>query len=236
MNIVNTYTTNNNTINSNRTPMNYPLEQQDELLDLVNNNDQVIGRLPRSQVYAQGLHNFRAISALIVNQQGQLWIPRRTAHKKVSPLHLGFSVGGHVSSGETYDQSFERELQEELNLNLADVRYKKLGLLTPHKHSTAAFVTVYLIFTNQAPNYNREDFISYSWLTPRQLMEKVLRGEKVQNDLSRALHYFFARQITPQKAMYRVDHSTKPAIIKKSDKRWHQSPHQSEKTTILSHV
>lgn len=232
MNTVNTYMTNNNRINNDSTPMSYALEQ-DELLDLVNNNDQVIGTLPRSQVYAQVLHNFRAISALIVNQQGQLWIPRRTAHKKVSPLHLGFSVGGHVSSGETYNQSFERELQEELNLNLADVRYKKLGLLTPHEHGTATFVTVYLIFTNQVPNYNREDFISYSWLTPRQLMEKVLHGEKVQNDLSRALQYFFAKQITSQKAAHRVDHSAKTAIIKKNDKRWLRSAQGAEKTTSL---
>ncbi len=224
MNTANTYITNDNT------HMNYALEQ-DELLDLVNNNDQVIGTLTRSQVYAQGLHNFRAVSALIVNQQGQLWIPRRTAHKKVSPLHLGFSVGGHVSSGETYDLSFERELQEELNLNLADMRYKKLGLLTPHEHGTATFVMVYLIFTNQVPNYNREDFISYSWLTPRQLMEKILHGEKVQNDLSRALHYFFAKHITP----HRVDHSAKPAILKKSDKHWHRRVQGAEKTTSLSH-
>ncbi len=227
---------NNNTINNDNAPMNYPLEQQDELLDLVNNNDQVIGTLARSQVYAKGLHNFRAISALIINQQGQLWIPRRTAHKKVSPLHLGFSVGGHVSSGESYDQSFERELQEELNLNLADIRYKKLGLLTPHEHGTATFVTIYLIFTNQVPDYNREDFISYSWLTPRQLMEKVLHGEKVQKDLSQALHYFFARQIAEQKTTPRVDHSAKHAILKNSGKSWHRSAQGTEKTISLSRL
>lgn len=235
MNTANTYITNNNTIHNDNTHMNYALEQ-DELLDLVNQNDQVVGSLARSQVYAQGLHNFRAISALIVNQHGQLWIPRRTAHKKVSPLHLGFSVGGHVSSGETYDQSFERELQEELNLNLADVRYKKLGLLTPHEHGTATFVTVYLIFTNQVPNYNREDFISYSWLTPRQLMEKVLHGEKVQNDLSRTLQYFFAKQIIPQKTTHYVDHSAKPAILKSRNKRWHRRVQDAEKTTSLSRL
>ncbi|PKN03643.1 hypothetical protein CVU75_01150 [Candidatus Dependentiae bacterium HGW-Dependentiae-1] len=207
---------------------------EDEVLDLVNKHDRVIGKLERSKVYAAGLHNFRAISALIINQHGQLWIPRRTAYKKVSPLHLGFSVGGHVSSGETYDQSFERELQEELNLTLSEVRYKRIGLLTPHKHGTKTFVTVYLIFTNQAPDYNREDFVGSSWLTPKQLMDKAAQGEKVQNDLQKAVGYFFAHKLSPQKTMRHLDHSPKPAIIKNNVKSWYRHNHHSAEKAICS--
>lgn len=56
----------------------------DEILDLVDKNDKVIGVLERSKVYAAGFNNFRAINCFISNNNGQIWIPRRTEHKNFS--------------------------------------------------------------------------------------------------------------------------------------------------------
>jgi isopentenyl-diphosphate delta-isomerase len=182
----------------------------DELLDLVNQTDQVVGTLERSKVYAAELRNFRTVSAFLINKQGKLWVPRRTASKRVSPLHLGFSVGGHVSSGETYEQSFARELEEELNMSLSQMHYKKLGLLTPHEHGAGSFCTVYLIFTNETPEYNRQDFVSFAWLSPQQLLEKVIRGKKVQSDVIRALRHFFADRLSHKGVL--LDRFAKPAL------------------------
>jgi isopentenyl-diphosphate delta-isomerase len=165
--------------------------ESEEILDLVDQNDQVIGSLERSKVYAAGITNFRAINAFIVNDLGQLWVPRRTAYKKVCPLHLDFSVSGHVSSGETYDQAFQRELQEELNLTLAEISYKKLGALTPHEHGTCVFMQVYQITSHQTPNYNKTDFCAYTWLYPQELLEIISHGEKAKSDIPRVLNHFF---------------------------------------------
>ncbi len=93
----------------------------DELLDLVNNNDEVIGTVWRSQYHElvkKKLGYIRAVEMLIQNDKGQLWIPKRTAEKRIAPNCLDYSMGGHVSSGETYLQSALREIEEELNLNL----------------------------------------------------------------------------------------------------------------------
>ncbi len=211
------------------------IAHEDELLDLVNKNDHVIGTLERSKVYAAQLRNFRTVSAFLINNQGKLWVPRRTANKRVSPLHLGFSVGGHVSSGETYKQSFERELQEELNINLADVRYKKLGLLTPHEHGTGSFAMIYLIFSDKTPDYNRQDFVSSAWLSPQQLLEKVVRRKKVQSDVQRALRHFFTYRLSHQGTI--LDRFAKPAILKKKTHKKRYFPcHSIHKKTILPRV
>ncbi len=168
--------------------------EPEEILDLVNENDQIIGHLERSQVYAAGLHNFRVVNALLINKQGQLWIPRRTAHKKSCPLHLDFSVSGHVSSGETYDQAFIRELEEELNLTSTHISWKKLGLITPHTHGAFAFNYCYQISYNQTPTYNRNDFSEYSWLYPEELLEKIAQGEKAKSDLPIVLSQFYSNK------------------------------------------
>jgi isopentenyl-diphosphate delta-isomerase len=69
---------------------------QDEWLDLVDENDVVIGKKLRSEVHAEKLHNYRAINVFIRNAKGELWIPRRTAHKQLYPLGLDFSCAGQL--------------------------------------------------------------------------------------------------------------------------------------------
>ena len=49
-------------------------DTQDEILDIVDKNDQVVGTLERSKVYAAGLNNFRAINCFIVNDEGDIHI------------------------------------------------------------------------------------------------------------------------------------------------------------------
>ena len=77
------------------------------------------------------------------------------------------SMGGHVSSGETYLQAFKRELKEELNIDASSVKYKILGHLTPKNSGVSAFMTVYEVEAERV-NYNKNDFVEYFWLTPQQ--------------------------------------------------------------------
>lgn len=164
----------------------------EEFLDLVDHQDRVIGKLERAQVYAQGFHNFRVINAFLINEQGQLWVPRRTAHKRLFPLHLDVSVGGHVSSGETYEEAFAREMQEEIGIALSDVCYKDLGLLTPHQHGVSAFMHVYTFFYEQVPPYNTNDISEYYWFYPHELMKKITSAsDKAKGDIPFLLNYFF---------------------------------------------
>lgn len=155
----------------------------DEILDLVSTDDIVIGQLPRSEVYAQKLSNFRVVNAFVINDKGQLWIPRRTNTKRIFPLCLDASMGGHVASGETYQQAFERELYEELGLDTKNITYKMIGKLNPHDHNTSAFMQVYLIHLNQVDAYNTKDFCEFFWLTPQECIEKLNSSDVGKGDL-----------------------------------------------------
>jgi isopentenyldiphosphate isomerase len=104
----------------------------EEILDLVNENDEVIGSMERSEVYVRGLSNFRVINVFLKNSDGKLFVPRRQLTKRLFPGALDVSCGGHVSSGETYLEACTKELGEELNIDFTKVSYRILGTMNPH--------------------------------------------------------------------------------------------------------
>lgn len=157
--------------------------KNDELLDVVNDNDEVLHQRYRSDIYASGDSNFRVINAFIMNDEGLLWIPRRSPEKKLFPLCLDASVGGHVKSGETYQQAFTRELQEELNLDSSKVSYSFIAYLNPGKNNVSAHMHVYVIYYNKTPNFNTDDFVSSVWITISDLQKCIRQGDRTKGDL-----------------------------------------------------
>lgn len=87
----------------------------EEMFDVVDENDQVTEQLPRSVVHARGLLH-RAVSVFVFNSAGELFLQKRTATKDEFPSCYTSSASGHVSAGETYDETAPRELQEELGI------------------------------------------------------------------------------------------------------------------------
>ena len=78
-------------------------------------HQKVLGSLDRSIVMKAGLdHRISGIMVLTPNGQ-KILFPRRTHDVYVFPKQLSV-FGGYVSKGETYQQTIERELREELNL------------------------------------------------------------------------------------------------------------------------
>lgn len=174
---------------------------QDEYLDLVDGNDEVIGKKLRSEVYAENLSNFRVVNTFLINPEGRLWIPRRTATKRIYPLFLDMSMGGHVESGETYEQAFKRELAEELRIDTEKTPWKLLAHLTPHEHNVSAFMNVYEIKTAQAPVFNPEDFVEYFWLSPHELFARIAAGEKAKSDLPKLVKHFYSPHLVGADAL-----------------------------------
>lgn len=167
------------------------IESIDEYLDIVDENDHVISKKKRSEVYAENLSNFRVVNAFIVNSNGELWLPRRTAEKKIFPLCLDMSIAGHVESGESYEAALDREAREELNIDLSHFQKRFLGHLSPQAHHVSSFMKVYEIKTDTIPDYNKSDFIDYYLIAPQELVKRMNKREKVKTDLPKLVKIFY---------------------------------------------
>ena len=162
-----------------------------EILDIVSCDDQVIGSMSREAIYEKNLNSFRVINAFIINSQGKLWIPTRHPLKKLFPLCLDCSIGGHVKSGESYDQAFVREAQEETGLDPRTIPHKHIGSLTPHQHKTSAYMHVYALYWDGEIAFNKNDFIDSRWTTARELKKLLQSGTHSKSDLPIILNTCF---------------------------------------------
>ncbi|WP_330318340.1 NUDIX hydrolase [Streptomyces platensis] len=87
----------------------------DEILDVVDENDQVVGQAPRGETYARRMRT-RSAFVLVRDAEDRIFVHRRTPRKLVFPAHYDMFVGGVVGAGETYDQAALREAEEELGV------------------------------------------------------------------------------------------------------------------------
>ncbi|MCK8436237.1 NUDIX domain-containing protein [Streptomyces sp. D2-8] len=88
----------------------------DEILDIVDENDQVIGQSPRGEAYARGLRH-RCVFIQARDAEDRVFVHRRTPAKLVFPSLYDMFVGGVVGAGESYDTAALREAEEELGVS-----------------------------------------------------------------------------------------------------------------------
>ncbi len=88
----------------------------DEIIDIVDENDRVVGRSPRGEAYARGLRH-RCAFVLARDAEGRIFVHRRTPDKLVFPSLYDMFVGGVVGAGEDYAEAALREAEEELGVS-----------------------------------------------------------------------------------------------------------------------
>ena len=91
----------------------------EEIFDVVNERDEVVGQQWRSEVHRLGLMH-RAVHVLVFNAAGQIFLQKRSMKKDRQPGLWDSSSSGHVDSGEDYDACAVRELREEIGLQLTE--------------------------------------------------------------------------------------------------------------------
>ncbi|MCD1295045.1 NUDIX hydrolase [Methanocella sp. CWC-04] len=87
----------------------------DEFFDIVNDNDEVIGRATRKEVHSKG-HVHRSVLFYIFDKENRVFVNQRTMNKEFYPGYWSIVFGGHVHAGETYEDAVIREVEEEAGI------------------------------------------------------------------------------------------------------------------------
>ncbi len=119
------------------------LDDPDEIFDLVDLDDHVIGKVRRGEAHRNPALIHRSVQVLVFTHERHLRLQRRSASKDLFPGYYCASASGHVASGEEYATTAERELAEELGIS-APLTYisKALVRSEPETELTALYATV----------------------------------------------------------------------------------------------
>ncbi len=174
-----------------------------ELLDIVDANDIVVDTRAMDDIYADGGpealqlqgQTIRSVYLLLVNDAGELGIPRRAYHKKKFPGGLDFSACGHVSSGETYDEAFARETHEELGIHPSDHKVRVLGKLSPFDYPELHSMSMgYEIKLGEIPFVDPKEWHEWLWMDPNELLARLPSEPNSKGDLGWIVEHFYGTQ------------------------------------------
>jgi isopentenyl-diphosphate delta-isomerase type 1 len=139
----------------------------EEIFDVVDDRDEVIGRERRSEVHRRGL-NHRAVHVLVFNAAGELFLQRRSMSKDTYPGVWDSSASGHLDAGETYDACALRELREEIGLAM-DAPPERLFKIDACADTGREFVWVYRCRAEGPFALHPEEIERGDWFSPAQV-------------------------------------------------------------------
>jgi len=139
----------------------------EEIFDVVNERDEVVGCAPRREVHAQGLMH-RAVHVLVFNARGEVFLQKRSMQKDTAKGKWDSSASGHLDSGEDYDACAIRELREEIGLELAKApeRILRVGAC---KETGQEFVWVYRCAAEGPFTLHPDEIERGDWFAPAEV-------------------------------------------------------------------
>lgn len=99
-----------------------------EILDIVNDNDEVIGQAERDEVHRQGLV-CRLVYVCFYTADERVILQKRSDTKKNDPGKFTTTVSGHIESGQSYLDAAVRETYEETSISVQASDLKDLGVI-----------------------------------------------------------------------------------------------------------
>jgi len=146
----------------------------EEIFDIVDINDRVIGTAPRSKIHARGLLH-RAVHLWIFHPDGRLLLQKRSLTKDREPGRWTSSVSGHVNSKEDYDTAMHREIPEEIGIRTSTCKdLVRMKYFPACKETDQEFVWLYQA-THPGPfQPDPHEVAGLEWLTPAQIDQMLI--------------------------------------------------------------
>lgn len=148
-----------------------PADNSDELFDVCDPDDNVIGQAARGEVHARGLLH-RAVHIFVFNSRGEFLVHRRSATKDEFPLRITSSASGHVAAGDGYDETAVRELEEELGLR---GRPEYLASFPAGPETANEHTRLYRIVTDQQPTPDPDEIASLEFASVAEVQRRMAR-------------------------------------------------------------
>lgn len=146
----------------------------EEQFDVVDSSDEVIETLSRSEVHRRKLLH-RAVHVFVFRSDRAMLIHKRSAAKEEFPSVWTSSCSGHVSAGETYDETAPREMFEELGIEAVLTPIRKFDACPETSHE---FTMLYTANSDDSILPDAQEMTEIRWMMPAEIQEWIQRAPK----------------------------------------------------------
>ncbi|MFY1676229.1 NUDIX hydrolase [Streptomyces sp. WMMC905] len=154
----------------------------EEIIDIVDERDRVVGRASRREAYARGLRH-RVVFVQVRDAEGRIFVHRRTATKAIYPCLYDPFVGGVVAAGESYDDAALREAEEELGVSGLPRPRRLFTFLYADDAGASWWSAVYAVRCDLAVRPQVEEVAWYDFLPEEELEARITDREWVPDGM-----------------------------------------------------
>lgn len=160
------------------------------MVDIVDDDDQVVGTVGRAEMRARRLQH-RAVSIAVLGSDGRLLVHRRADTKDLWPGMWDLAAGGVVAAGESYETAARRELAEELGVVAEEM--ESLGEGRFVDESVAMIGRGFLTVHDGPFTFTDGEIAEVRWVTRPQLTELMAAERFVPDNVALLLPLLDAR-------------------------------------------
>lgn len=153
---------------------------REELVDIVDSNDRVVDKVPRS-VMRRDVLRHRAVFILVRDNEGRVLIHRRSDDKDLWPGWWDIAIGGVVVADESYDDAARRELSEEAGI-VAEPLFVSSGAYEDRDVSLIA--RCYEVCYDGAVEARDGEVAEFRWVSTAELRGLVARERFLPDSLA----------------------------------------------------
>ncbi len=144
---------------------------KDELLDLVNEQDEVIGTVWRSLAHKDSTIIHREVAIAVFNDQGEVLLQQRSLNKTSAPGKWKITAAGHVGGGENPQSCMKREVLEELGLEVEPIFFCKVFEQKEFVEARFSWIYYAKLKASPKPVLDENEVMAADWVKVAELEE-----------------------------------------------------------------
>ena len=152
----------------------------EEYFDVLNECGEFTNKIAtREECHKQGLW-LRAVYGFIFNKKGDVLLPKRAKTRKLWPDLWDITAGGHVLAGEFGEQALQREIKEELGLDVETNEIKYLVGSTStniqgniiNNHFNECYIVTKDVDISKI-KLQKEEVSDIKWFTKQEIFDRI---------------------------------------------------------------